>query len=336
MKKIQLSIPAPCYENWDAMTPTRQGRYCNACAKEVIDFSNMSDSEVLHYFLKKKNDTVCGRVFPDQLARAITAPAIKKWYWRWQYAAALFLFFSKPNAAAAQKKAAHPVTALPGLQKKTPLPVGEMSFTKNITVAGRVIDSAGNAVPYASIKVRHTQNGVSADGNGQFSITMENDPVIIEVSRLGYIQKEVVVTDSSDLQIILTRCNEMLQEVVITQNLQGRMMGGLSSCRVSRMSILTDTIKAWGNTKPSITIYPNPVQKGNFFTVNMKLKKAGVYTILLSDAAGRSLTETKITTALKEFNQQVGSNVAWSAGVYYVKVMDEKGKIAGTGSVLLQ
>ena len=36
MQKLQLSIPEPCHENWQQMTPTEQGRYCNACAKEVV------------------------------------------------------------------------------------------------------------------------------------------------------------------------------------------------------------------------------------------------------------------------------------------------------------
>lgn len=35
MQKLQLSISEPCHENWHNMTPTEQGRFCNACAKEV-------------------------------------------------------------------------------------------------------------------------------------------------------------------------------------------------------------------------------------------------------------------------------------------------------------
>ena len=83
MKRIQLSIPEPCHENWDTMSPTQQGRYCNACAKEVIDFSNMSDTEVLNYFLKKRSGAVCGNAYPDQLDRPITAMPKKKIFVSW-------------------------------------------------------------------------------------------------------------------------------------------------------------------------------------------------------------------------------------------------------------
>jgi hypothetical protein len=47
MQKLQLAIPEPCHENWHHMTPTDQGRFCNACAKEVVDFSMMTHIELL-------------------------------------------------------------------------------------------------------------------------------------------------------------------------------------------------------------------------------------------------------------------------------------------------
>ena len=50
MQQLQLSIPEPCHQTWREMTPTQQGRFCNSCAKEVIDFSTMTDTEVLNYF----------------------------------------------------------------------------------------------------------------------------------------------------------------------------------------------------------------------------------------------------------------------------------------------
>ena len=102
MQQLHLSIPEPCHQNWQEMTPTQQGRFCNACAKEVIDFSTMSDNEVLNYFSSLKNEKVCGRAYPDQLDRAITIPKEikKRKFWYWNYAAMFFLFFSKMSIKA--------------------------------------------------------------------------------------------------------------------------------------------------------------------------------------------------------------------------------------------
>ena len=66
-----ISIPEPCNENWAAMTPKEQGRFCDKCTKVVMDFSNMSNEEILAY-LKKQKDEVCGRVRKDQLSSTST------------------------------------------------------------------------------------------------------------------------------------------------------------------------------------------------------------------------------------------------------------------------
>ena len=97
MQQFQLNIPEPCHQSWDNMTPTEQGRFCNACAKEVIDFSMMTDNEVLNYFNTLTHDKVCGRALPSQLDRAImpSKDPAKKRFWYWHYITLFFLLFSK-------------------------------------------------------------------------------------------------------------------------------------------------------------------------------------------------------------------------------------------------
>ncbi|HEX7906204.1 MAG TPA: hypothetical protein VF487_20160, partial [Chitinophagaceae bacterium] len=71
--KIQLTIPEPCHENWNKMTPVEKGRFCHSCQKPVIDFSTMSDREVAQYF-KQSTGSVCGRFMQDQLERELDIP----------------------------------------------------------------------------------------------------------------------------------------------------------------------------------------------------------------------------------------------------------------------
>jgi hypothetical protein len=66
---LKISIPKPCHEDWNAMTPNEQGRHCNACAKTVVDFTTMSDDAVKHFFINKKEERVCGRFRNQQLQR---------------------------------------------------------------------------------------------------------------------------------------------------------------------------------------------------------------------------------------------------------------------------
>ncbi|HMK26616.1 MAG TPA: carboxypeptidase-like regulatory domain-containing protein [Chitinophagaceae bacterium] len=73
-KKLQLTIPKPCHENWDNMTPVQQGKFCGSCQKQVVDFSNMSDRQVAEFFKKPSTGSVCGRFMTDQLDRSIEIP----------------------------------------------------------------------------------------------------------------------------------------------------------------------------------------------------------------------------------------------------------------------
>lgn len=64
---LNISIPKPCHEDWNAMTPTKQGAFCAVCTKEVMDFSNMSDDAVKNYFLLNAGKKTCGRFRKSQL-----------------------------------------------------------------------------------------------------------------------------------------------------------------------------------------------------------------------------------------------------------------------------
>ncbi len=66
---FKLMITKPCTKNWDVMLQTSDGRHCNSCKKNVIDFSTMKDYEVKNYFLQHKDEEICGRFYSNQLDR---------------------------------------------------------------------------------------------------------------------------------------------------------------------------------------------------------------------------------------------------------------------------
>jgi hypothetical protein len=59
-------IAEPCHEDWNKMKPESQGRFCDACQKCVVDFTQMSHHEMLDVY-QKAGGNVCGRVTSDQL-----------------------------------------------------------------------------------------------------------------------------------------------------------------------------------------------------------------------------------------------------------------------------
>ncbi|OJW98161.1 MAG: hypothetical protein BGO70_11895 [Bacteroidetes bacterium 43-93] len=72
-KAIQISIPNPCHEDWNKMTPAEQGRFCSQCQKVVTDFTNYTDAQ-LYQFFSDRNKQVCGRFYNHQLNTSISIP----------------------------------------------------------------------------------------------------------------------------------------------------------------------------------------------------------------------------------------------------------------------
>ncbi len=95
---MRISIPKPCHENWNNMTPEQQGAFCKVCNKVVVDFSAMSDEEVINYLEQKKEEKTCGRFRTSQLSpyelKINLHEVSRRPGMRLLFAAALFITFS--------------------------------------------------------------------------------------------------------------------------------------------------------------------------------------------------------------------------------------------------
>jgi len=64
MKNTFLKINKPCSENWDNMPQNELGNYCHLCSKTVIDFTQLSQSEISK---KIRKGNICAKVTQKQL-----------------------------------------------------------------------------------------------------------------------------------------------------------------------------------------------------------------------------------------------------------------------------
>lgn len=65
MRPKYYSIPEPCSEDWNKMTPTEKGAFCAKCTKEVLDCSTMKSSQIKPLIEEKKDP--CVRIFQRQI-----------------------------------------------------------------------------------------------------------------------------------------------------------------------------------------------------------------------------------------------------------------------------
>lgn len=106
MKTYKISIAKPCSENWDNMTPAEKGKHCAACNKVVIDFSNMSQQEMMHILVKYKGKKVCGNFYNTQIEKPINYISIKR-HAKWPAITAMLIagmFQLMPINGGAQKE----------------------------------------------------------------------------------------------------------------------------------------------------------------------------------------------------------------------------------------
>lgn len=85
---MKIDIPSPCTVNRVELQPIKEGYFCTGCNKKVIDYSNMTDAQVIEDI--QINGFGCGEFNEDQLNRELVAKARKKS----RSAAYLFAFFS--------------------------------------------------------------------------------------------------------------------------------------------------------------------------------------------------------------------------------------------------
>lgn len=149
-----LKIEDSCSESWAAMSPTDSGRFCTACAKNVTDFTNLSDDNILA-IIKKSSGNLCGRMEENQMNRFLvnkTEPSNKARFFR--FVAGLFLL------SAAEGKAQEMIMREPMAMVKPPTEqekfekeiIDSPHYKLKIWVKGQVI-SAETKEPVAKAHV---------------------------------------------------------------------------------------------------------------------------------------------------------------------------------------
>ncbi len=313
-KYLQISIPAPCHENWDSMTHAERGRYCNSCQKTVIDFSSMTDEQLLDFFKENKKD-VCGRFYDHQLKNPIPVP-VRKIPWLtyfFKITIPAFLFMAKAAAQEVIKPRIEMVQ--PGADNK------DNAEELPITVTGSVTNFSGIPVPFASVIIPGTNIGVAADELGRFKIRLMPAHRVLEISSVGYYTLQYAVKGPGDISIVLRQIATM-GEVDVSCNL------GKNPPVV--ITVGMTVIAKRSKPKPlkpvpddSIRIYPNPVHPNELLTIQFSKSVKADQAIEIYSLTG-ALIQREIIPVHKS-SKQIKIRVKETAqGLYIIKIIDLK------------
>ncbi len=249
-KTIKISIPEPCQENWDLMTPKDKGRHCQKCDREIIDYSSYSDYALHQYFIKE--GSFCGRFKTDQIGRAIEiseegikiSPSLKR------IAAAVAI--TSASIIGNDHLQAQTNSPLPQIENRTitKITYGVKSKGKkeiqpkttkekstNIVVQGAVTEEeTGEPLIGVSILIKGTNNGTVTDLDGNYQIEVDKVSTLI-FSYIGYETVEQPINIRNGLNNVnLSQLRKVYFGADSNLNVQltegGFLMGEFVVCRV--------------------------------------------------------------------------------------------------------
>lgn len=197
MKKLQILLTNPCIENWLEMTPSKLGRYCDSCTKQVVDLATKSDAEIVEFFSKKRSN-VCGRISSSQLNRELTIPQQKNNSLRWLLGFALTASAVIPTTSLKAQKSIS-VTDNQTTSSNPKILVAKSSHTAATDIKGKVTDMNGNPLANVKISRKGFRNVIAhTDSLGLFKIKLAVEerihPLVFELG--GYdIMEQVISTN---------------------------------------------------------------------------------------------------------------------------------------------
>ncbi|WP_136666581.1 carboxypeptidase-like regulatory domain-containing protein [Flavobacterium sp. H122] len=200
MKKLQLSIPESCHENWNKMTPVEKGRFCDACQKKVHDFTKSTDKEIIKAY--ESGQKLCGRFLNTQLDRELVIPKEKKSIW---LATVFFGIISLTNnKMLSQEK---PKTAQTDVKEEIQ---GEIVYiphnNEQKEISGIVKDTFGKTLPGVYIIINDSIFRTKTDLGGKFLIKVkQGDQLLFDYG--GFETQNLKILNFKNLEIILKKEN---------------------------------------------------------------------------------------------------------------------------------
>lgn len=258
---MKFNIPNPCHESWQSMTPDGEGRFCQKCAKTVVDFTRHSRQEFEQYMASQKG-RICGRVPAAFLYQPVSKPGYFNAIERLRIFVLAFLMvfgaaslgISKSNSTLLQQE----ITAAyaPNLAEK-----GGDRYLR-----GRVYDTyAEDPAAAAIVSVFFGDeliDRVYADENGEFSIFIHpkygaEPRLMIEVAWVG---RKFAESYQGDLSEILELQVESVESEYLLETVQisawkgsGILQGDLINVNI-RLGTYRDYPGIFGNGRFQQTI----------------------------------------------------------------------------------
>lgn len=219
---IKIKIAEPCHENWDKMLEEEKGRFCLSCQKAVVDFSRMTNEDIINYFEQNAGKKVCGRISKHQHNTPISnyRKVITPWFNK--YVAGFLMAVGFYNPAKGQTTNAVPEQHM---MKGEMVAMPVKQTNKKLVVTGRVLayDTKKGLIG-AVVSINGSDIKTKTDKNGSYSISVperfQNSNLQLVVSHEGY--SDAVISNLDQSKTSVSIITKLLKE--IPQHMMGDIM----------------------------------------------------------------------------------------------------------------
>lgn len=216
-----LHVPDPCHEAWDRMHPQERGRHCASCDKLVVDFSAMSDQQVIDYLAHTKH--ACGRFSIHQLQRPLVTDSVKARR-SWFPSLVISSLFSALSMVTYSQSADQPVlnTELSHQAKEDSGESTDAPTQSVVThIEGTVVDKETGeplvGVPLA-LHGYTPLTGTLTDVDGRFRLeipaSFDGETIVLRTHYIGYEFKAVEVPRSSSTPVITIHLEQQVMALM--------------------------------------------------------------------------------------------------------------------------
>ena len=208
--KYNLARLKKCDQYWDEMDPVLGGRLCGKCDKTIVDFSNMTFTDIA-FFMSNSEVPVCGFYKPEQL-KQMTSSTSKLPFVLSLTTLLTTSTISKANRIGneteqntSQNKSIQDFSIENGTLK-----VKQDTDTTYFVGTVQYFDSTKQRnvpVSFATVFIKGSRNGVAANDNGEFKLryqpTTESGKFYLVISSAGFENKEIEIVYSGQQQFEL-------------------------------------------------------------------------------------------------------------------------------------
>jgi hypothetical protein len=214
--KYKITIPEPCSEDWNLMTPQEKGRHCVVCDKVVVDFSKATKQEIINHITKEGK--ICGRIPRAFLDTNLVDESERQAFGIKGLVATVVNLLALTTTIHAQVKEEPKQEVSPVLKKESStvdeqhLVIQNVEKENTITIKGTVFTASDSVpLPGTVVTLKETGKKVVSNLDGNFEITVPlhiSSELLIDF--IGFESKKICVRpeNSNNIKIYLVEVDD--------------------------------------------------------------------------------------------------------------------------------